>query len=797
MGKGTGTRGMGALADRVVEDAKSVHFVGIGGAGMSALAAMLLGRGIVVTGSDTTASEVTRRLDSLGARVTIGHDERSLADADWVIVSDAIGPDNPERVAAEARGIPVWRRSELLGWVMKGKLGIAISGTHGKTTTTAMVAQALIAADLDPTALVGGDLREWGGNARLGHGKILVVEACEAYNSFLDLRPTMVVITNVEADHLDFHGSEERLRGNFQDFVRMLPKDGHLFLHVNDPSTPELSQATECPVTTYGIEAGDLRAELIERRSTGTTFSVTRNGQPVGNFATRLAGAHNVLNALAAIGIALEAGAPAEAIRIGLAGFEGVVRRMERIGEVDGVTVMDDYAHHPTEIRASIDALRQQFGSRRIVAIFQPHLYSRTRDFLAEFAESLAGADEVVITDIYPAREALIPGISAASIVERFHGLKTGKACAYIPDRHRIADGIVPRLRSGDVVVTIGAGSIVEQAHDLIRGLQQRANRGLRPLRVAVLMGGDSAEREVSLLSGQEVLASLSGTRFEGFGVDPAQVQDGGGLRGLDILLAENRPDVAFLALHGTHGEDGCIQGLLEMLGIPYTGSGVLSSALAMDKRLAKTILASHGIDVPTGVSVGLQDISELGEELPNGLRYPVIVKPNAQGSTLGVTRLYAPGGLCDAVRTALAFDDTALIEELVKGVEISASVLGNNELTVLPLVEIVPAGGFYDFQAKYTPGATEEICPARISAEAAETARNIARRSFEALGCRGFARVDMIVTPERICVLELNTLPGLTPTSLLPRSSAEAGITFPNLVSRIIELALETEPER
>lgn len=341
----------------------------------------------------------------------------------------------------------------------------------------------------------------------------------------------------------------------------------------------------------------------------------------------------------------------------------------------------------------------------------------------------------------------------------------------------------------------------------------------MKRIRVAVLMGGTSAEREVSLSSGRQVLAALDPARYEAFPVDtailsglpgplsfepappgmpPRPQADWSGLPspGDPPFTGANRPDVAFLCLHGKYGEDGTIQGMLELLGIPYTGSGVLASALAMDKVMSKKLLALEGIPTPpAGVVRNRAEGEAYLEALRRGeapVGCPAVVKPSRQGSTIGISVVREPEQMAAALQTALAFDEDVLVERCVEGVEITASVLGNDDLECLPLVEIVPGSGFYDYEAKYTPGATEEIVPARIPAEASAAARELAIRSHRALGCRGVSRTDMIVGADGIWVLEVNTIPGMTPTSLLPRAAAAAGMEFPALVERMIALALE-----
>ena len=444
------------------------------------------------------------------------------------------------------------------------------------------------------------------------------------------------------------------------------------------------------------------------------------------------------------------------------------------------------------DLEATIAALRQRFPNRRLVVIYQPHLYSRTRDQLEGLIHSLRTADRVVITDIYPAREKPIPGISASLIAD---GLleQDHPPTLYVPIKEQIPHRLLPHLLPGDVVVTMGAGDIDKIGAVLLRLLEARGQ--VRRLRIAVLMGGDSPERDVSLLSGMRVLQALDPERFVGIPVDPALRQGKEGVWGLLDLLQNEPPDLAFIALHGRHGEDGAIQGLLEMLGIPYTGSGILPSALAMNKYAAKIVLQSVGLTTPPGILVHQADLQDGVDprDLPglSRLKLPLIVKPNEGGSTLGTTRVWEWEQLPRALRKAFAYDERALIEELVEGVEVSVPVVGTRAPQALPPVEIVPRTGFYGFQAKYTPGMTEEIVPARLSDEILELLKATALRAHLALGCRSMSRVDIILRDFTPFILEVNTVPGLTPTSLLPRSAEAAGIPFPQLITLLIEDAL------
>ncbi len=800
--------GIRVTTDREPTEHTRFHLVGIGGAGMSALARWLNQKGISVSGSDLVESPTLSSLRTLGIRAYSPHDPAQMGTPDWLVVSDAVHPDNPEVIEALRRGVPIWRRSQLMGWLLQSYKVIAIAGTHGKSTTTAMVATILESAGLDPLVLIGADVPyppPWQGNIRLGKGEWAVVEACEAYESFLDLSPDIALITNIDPDHLDYHGTFERLQQSFVRFLGRVKPDGVRILFGDNHGIREVFKRYRGyghPPFTYGFHPdNDVRAEVVERQPDATYFTISispsfpwteqkeaRTPFEQGAFKLPLPGDQNVENALGAISIALMLGIPLETQQRALAEFRGVKRRQEIVGESGGITIVDDYAHHPTEITATLTALRQRFPNRRLVIIYQPHLYSRTRDQLKGLIESLSQADFVVITDIYPAREKPIPGISASLIAE---GLleRERPPTLYIPIKEQIPARLLPKLQPNDVVVTTGAGDIEQIAPLLLSELERKGE--VRRLKIAVLMGGDSPERDVSLLSGMRVLNALNPERYIGIPVDPALPKRKDDVLTLRELLSEERPDLAFIALHGRHGEDGAIQGLLELMGIPYTGSGVLASALAMNKHIAKIVFRECGLYTPNAILVrddSFENIERIQAELP----LPLIVKPNQGGSTLGTTRVFEWDQLPRALRKAFAYDQAVLVEQLIEGVEVSVPVLGTREPKALPPVEIVPRSGYYDFQAKYQPGATEEIVPARLPEEMLELLKATAITAHLALGCRGMSRVDMIVHETTPFVLEVNTIPGLTPTSLLPRSAESAGIRFNELIEILIQSALE-----
>jgi UDP-N-acetylmuramate--alanine ligase len=445
----------------------AVHLVGVGGAGMSGLARLLLAGGHRVTGSDRSESATLAALRSLGAEVWAPHDGTRLGRPDLVAASTAIRATNPELVAARILGVPVLGRAQLLALLMAGRTGIAVAGTHGKTTTTAMVVAVLRAAGLDPSFAVGGDFKDSGVNAAAGAGPHFVAEADESDGSFLELHPTVAVVTNVEADHLDHWGDLEAVRGAFRSFVGQLPANGTAVLCADDPGALALAEGAPCPVVTYGLAAAaQLRGDDLVLDAWSSRFTVLAGERPLGRLTLAVPGRHNVQNALGAIAAARAVGAPFAAAQAAMAGFAGAARRFHLRGEVAGVTMVDDYAHNPPKVAAALAAAR--LGPwKRVVAVFQPHLYSRTRLFAPEFGAALAAADLVVVTDVYAAREDPEPGVDGALVAAAAGRARPDLDCVYEPDRAALARRVATLVQPGDLVLTLGAGDITTLPDEL------------------------------------------------------------------------------------------------------------------------------------------------------------------------------------------------------------------------------------------------------------------------------------------------------------------------------------------
>ncbi|HEY6008517.1 MAG TPA: UDP-N-acetylmuramate--L-alanine ligase [Geobacteraceae bacterium] len=454
---------------------EKIHFVGIGGIGMSGIAEVLLNLGYKVSGSDLRQSETTERLASLGGEIHIGHARENLSNVDVVVTSTAVQTDNPEVLEAQERMIPVIPRAEMLAELMRMKYGIAIAGTHGKTTTTSMVATVLTHGGIDPTIVIGGKLNTLGTNAKLGQGKFLVAEADESDGSFLKLSPTIAVVTNIDADHLDFYkGGIEEIKSTFVDFINKVPFYGMAVLCLEDRNVAEIIPWVKKRFVTYGLSSqADIRATHVRLTGNSTTFVAHYKGYRMGEVTFGMPGAHNVLNALATIAVAMELDVPFAQIQEGFARFGGVGRRFQIKGEVNDIMVVDDYGHHPAEIRATLAAGKNGWPERRLVVAFQPHRYTRTKELFDEFVTAFYDADVLVLTDIYAASEQPIEGVSAETLAAaiRKHGQKD---VSFVADREAIPEHLAGIVRPGDIVLTLGAGNIWQAGEALLAKLQAK-----------------------------------------------------------------------------------------------------------------------------------------------------------------------------------------------------------------------------------------------------------------------------------------------------------------------------------
>jgi UDP-N-acetylmuramate--alanine ligase len=456
---------------------RKIHFVGIGGIGMSGIAEVLLNLGYQVSGSDLKESEITRRLTALGGEVAYGHRAENLREVDVVVTSTAVRADNPEVLEAHRLMVPVIPRAEMLAELMRMKYGVAIAGTHGKTTTTSMVATILTHGGLDPTVVIGGRLDLFESNAKLGQGKFLVAEADESDGSFLKLSPTVAVVTNIDADHLDYYRDLDQIKDTFVDFINKVPFFGLAVLCLDDPNLQALIPQVKKRFVTYGINSqADFSASAIEHQADRTAFTVHYRGELLGRLGFRMPGRHNVLNALAAVAVGMELGLDFPAIAAGFKDFGGVGRRFQIKGEANDIMVVDDYGHHPAEIKATLAAARSGW-QRRVVVVFQPHRYSRTQALFDDFVTAFYQADQLLVMDVYAAGEEPISGVAAADLAREIarHG---HKGCAYTGDRAAVLARLQASVLPGDLVITLGAGNVWQVGEEFLNGLKEQVTSG-------------------------------------------------------------------------------------------------------------------------------------------------------------------------------------------------------------------------------------------------------------------------------------------------------------------------------
>ena len=446
-----------------------IHMIGIGGAGMSGIAEVLSSRGHEVTGSDLKESPYTRRLRDSGITVHIGHASEQVGDAEQIVISTAIPKTNPELLEARRRSIPIIPRAAALAWILEGKRSVAVAGTHGKTTTTSMTAHVLKALGENPTALVGGELNDIGSNVAFGRSDLVVAEADESDRSLLHLVPRAAVVTNIEFDHPDFYSSLDDVVETFEQFVRALPEDGCMITCYDDPCCRRVAAEAPCSLTTYGIDSGDLRAEILDPN----TYVLFENGERRGEVELGVYGRHNALNSLAAAGVARWLGYDAYEAALTLKTFGGVRRRFQLKGEVGEIRIVDDYAHHPTELAATLAAARSTMtNGGRVIAVFQPHRYSRTRALYREFGDSFAAADAVLITEVYGAGEMPQPGVNGKLIVDAICETRGHPEVYYIPQQDAIPRVLGDISEKGDLVLTLGAGDISQVGESLLGVLE-------------------------------------------------------------------------------------------------------------------------------------------------------------------------------------------------------------------------------------------------------------------------------------------------------------------------------------
>lgn len=770
----------------LVSKGEHYHFIGIGGIGMSGLARILASGDARVSGSDIAQNTITQELQDLGAEIFEGQSVDNISGEMTVIYSSGIKPDNPELCAAKARKRPLLHRSEMLRELMRGHQPLAVAGTHGKTTTSSLLAWVLTHAGLNPSFAIGGIVPQLGSNAQRGDGDYFVVEADESDGTFVNYHPHGAIVTNIGLDHLDHYGSEGALLESFQQFMEQVEDPNLLFFCADDPRLAAMN-----PVgMSYGThEFCELILSNVQQSGWSTRFDAEWKGMDYRDIEVSLVGHHNALNALAVFGLALELGVDETKIREALRTFQGVGRRCQVKGNTRGILILDDYAHHPTEIRTTLAGIRRAEPEKRLIALFQPHRYTRTRDCLGSYAGIFEAADEVIVTDIYAAGENSLAGITPERILDE---IGTGE---YIP-RPALTDYLIDKVRPHDVIVTLGAGDITHCGGELAHRLDSGEGHKLT---IGVLYGGRSVEHEISHCSSHYIFNALQPDRYR---VIPFAIDPNGDWE--DPLAFEKLAecDCLFPVLHGTYGEDGTAQGLFEMLGVPYVGCDHRAAALAMDKGLTKTLALQASVPIKPFLTLSERqwkaDPERALERITEMIPFPIYVKPTHLGSSVGIGRATDMPTLKNSITQALAFDNEVIVEPEVLGREIEFGILGHTAIEVLLPCELCSGNTFCDYDGKYSQNSMPIIAPADLTQELIEKGQGLARKTYEALGCSGWARIDFFLDSDgNYWLNEVNPIPGCTPTSGFPKICEGSRLAPEAFVDRVVISALQRDRQR
>lgn len=777
------------------------HFVGLGGIGMSALARILLQKGAEVQGSDLQQSPLLEQLAQEGAVVHIGHKAEHCESASVAVYSSDVKMDNVELQKAKERNIAILHRSDLLHALMQGKKPLLVTGTHGKTTVTSLLASVLDAAGFSPSFVIGGIHRGWNTNGKWQRGLFFVAEADESDHSFIKTPAFGAIVTNLENDHLNYWKDPKNLEAAFAQFFSQAAAPEHLFWCGDDVRLRALHPRG----VSYGFEpSNELRIEGYETTDTGVRFSLVWGCRTYADIDLQLLGKHNALNAAAVFGLALSLGAAEEHIRKALASFAGTSRRLEWKGRAQGVDLYDDYGHHPTEIAVTLKALREKIREKRLVVVFQPHRFTRLRDLFEEFLTCFNEADALFVTDIYGAGETPIPGLTAQDLVARLR-LTFGDRVQYVR-RTELETVVGHFLRPYDVAITLGAGDVTRTGAGILRQVEQIGFKW----KVGVLYGGTSSEHAVSLMSARTIAEGLNTAllNVRSFGltkngqwkISPETLDDAPGpLLSTEVLEELTQCDVVIPVFHGQQGEDGMIQGLLDTLGLPYVGCDYRSSALCMHKGWSKHIARSIG--VPTAAYVELDAVCYFKDpvgslqKIEEGLPYPMWVKAVHLGSSLGVFRVAEPKDLASAVAAVFALDNALIAEKEMVGREVEFSLLGNEYIRVAQPGEIIKPVAFHQFDHKYGANASPIEVPAKLTETQRQIGESYAREMYLRAGCKGLARIDFFVDSQgHFWFNEINPFPGFTATSAYPLMWEATGLSVTELCDELLMLAFHKD---
>lgn len=758
------------------------HFIGIGGIGMSALAKILIEKGNQVQGSDSYMNMNTEELKKLGVLIK-DHSPLTVLDPSWtVVVSTAIAPDHIECQSALQSQSKLLHRSQLLAELIQGSKPLLVAGTHGKTTTSSLLAYVLSCAQKFPSFAVGGILLNFGTNGKHDKGEYFVAETDESDGSFLQYQAYGAIITNVGDDHLNYWKTKEALIEGFRCFTSKVHP--YLWWCADDPHLDSFRLKGQ----SYGFSSeADLQIASWKQVGNKLEFSLFYQGQTYSHINLPLMGKHNVANGAAVFGLGLQLGIPESIIRLAFETFKGVKRRLEKRGEKQGIDFYDDYAHHPTEIKGTLKALKHAIQDRRLVVIFQPHRYTRVKDCWKDFLSAFTEADVLFITDIYSAGEKSLEGIQVEDLFHQIQDIYHFPV--YFFHRLELGEKITPYLRPHDVVLTLGAGDIKDVIDDLLK-------KDFPLMRIALCKGGKSAEHEISLRSADTIYQALNPSYYivDHFTISKQGrwIKDGQEEPLSQIVHQLLNADLAFPIFHGPFGEDGTIQGFFEILGIPYTGCDFRSCVVTMNKVWAKKLVSYHGIDIAKFLDFSILEWKHNREQILQALlqefSFPFYIKPANLGSTIGIHRVKSIVDLIHAIDDVSTLDYHFLAEEEIKGQEIEFGLLGNEDFVISNPIKIVVGEELHSYQNKYGSQAPLPILKVDLDSKTTLEGQVIGRQVYRILGCKGFARIDFFLKSDGTWVFnEVNAIPGCTRTSGYPLIWEEQGIALSEVVDRII----------
>jgi UDP-N-acetylmuramate--alanine ligase len=788
------------------------HFIGIAGIGMSALAHLMLKRGAYVTGSDPAINSLKESLIGLGATITGLPDTAAITLDTKVVYSSDIPASHPELIYGRSIGCQVLHRAELLAELAASAMcSLAVTGTHGKTTTTAFLAAILQAAARDPSYAIGGLLLPEGNNSSCGTGPDFVFEADESDGSMLRYSPYGAIITNIDTDHLQHYGSIEALEQAIRSFASQVQSEQHLIWCGDDVRLGALQLGGR----SYGISSHcDYVVCNIKQKGWMTNFDLKSQHTHLKDLVINLPGKHLAMNAAAAAALALELGVEADAIRCGLAAMQGIKRRAERLAEVSGVCVVDDYAHHPAAIKATLESIRGAYPEQRLIAVYQPHRYSRIGSLPENaFRFAFNAVDLVFVTDIYSAGEAPTADFSK----DNFYSALAKQSLAsvrYVAKEDLLAS-LAAELRPFDRVVFMGAGDITRYSSSLVELLKTQPPRQWR---IGLAFGGPSPEHAISLRSARFVINAMAPKLYniDLFGVtrsgewlaDPEALEilthaveqplasELTASLNTETLAALQKCDLFFPVMHGPYGEDGIVQAFFEVLGKPYVGCSHRSAALCMDKAASKKVVSHHNVATAPFVHFHVDrwhaDKESILAAIQEELSFPVIIKPVHIGSSIGLGTARNLSELQSAIEEACQVDDEVIVEKRLHARDIEFAILGHSYITVLPPGEVITNGKPYDYLDKVGDQGPPTTPLADLPQEWLERGMEAARKAYEACGCQGWARVDFLLDSDGVFWFnEVNPIPGMTAISLYPQMCQQQGIAPDELVKRLVIHAL------